>query len=111
MFSIASRPLSLLPRPLLPRLSQVLHARRFFIFISWGTDFILLVLGQGAFGVVQLLEDPSTHDLIAVKFFDSETTKASDRSSAFFREIDALVFLTHPCVLRIAGYCLSPLDT
>jgi hypothetical protein len=49
------------------------------------------VLGRGAFGVVQLLEDPSAHDLIAVKLFDSETTQASDRSSAFFREIDALV--------------------
>jgi hypothetical protein len=39
------------------------------------------------------LEDLSTHDLIAVKFFDSETTKASDRSSAFFRDIDALLYL------------------
>jgi serine/threonine protein kinase len=65
------------------------------------------VLGKGAFGVVKLLEDPSTHDQVAVKFFDSETTLASDRSSAFFREIDALVLLTHPCVLRIVGYCLA----
>jgi hypothetical protein len=65
------------------------------------------VLGKGVFGVVKLLEDPSTHHLIAVKFFDSETTLASDKSSAFFREIDALVLLTHPCILRIVGYCLA----
>jgi serine/threonine protein kinase len=65
------------------------------------------VLGKGAFGVVKLLEDPSRHDQIAVKFFNSETTQASDRSSAFFREIDALVLLTHPSVLRIVGYCLA----
>jgi hypothetical protein len=37
------------------------------------------------------LEDPSTHDLIAVKFFDSKAAQASDTSSAFSREIDALV--------------------
>jgi serine/threonine protein kinase len=61
----------------------------------------------GAFGVVKLLEDPSTCDQIAAQFFDSETAQASDRSSAFFREIDALVLLTHPCVLRIVGYCLA----
>jgi serine/threonine protein kinase len=65
------------------------------------------LIGKGAFGVVKLLEDASTHGQIAVKFFDSETPQASNRLSAFFREIDALDLLTHPCVLRIVGYCLE----
>jgi serine/threonine-protein kinase len=64
-------------------------------------------LGKGAFDVVKLVEDPSTHNQISVKFFDSETTRASDRSSAFFREIDVLVLLTYPCVLRLVWYCLA----
>jgi serine/threonine protein kinase len=67
----------------------------------------LRVLGRGAFGLVKLLEDPSTHDLIVVEFFDSETPQASDGSAAFFREVDALVLLVHPCVVRIVGYCLA----
>jgi serine/threonine protein kinase len=65
------------------------------------------VLGKGSTGVVKLLEDPSTHGLIAVKFFDSAVAQASDGSSAFFREIDALVLLAYPCVLWILGYCLA----
>ena len=56
---------------------------------------------------MKLLEDPSTDDLIAVKFFDSEVTQAADGSSTLFHEIDALVLLTHPCGLRIVGFCLA----
>jgi hypothetical protein len=48
------------------------------------------VIGKGAFGKVKLLEDPSAHELIAIKFSDSETPQARDRSAAFVREIDAL---------------------
>jgi serine/threonine protein kinase len=48
-----------------------------------------------------------THHLIAVKFFDTKATRASEGSSSFFREIDALFLLTHPCVLRIVGYFLE----
>jgi hypothetical protein len=40
------------------------------------------VLGKGAFGVAQLLEDASAHDLIAVKFFDSETRQIFDNRFA-----------------------------
>jgi hypothetical protein len=65
------------------------------------------VVGTGATGVVKLYEDPSTHELIAVRIFDSKATQGSDGSSGFFREIDALVLLVHPCVLRIVGYCLA----
>jgi serine/threonine protein kinase len=65
------------------------------------------VLGRGPFCVVKLFEDPSTGDLIAVKFFDSGVTQRSDESLAFFREIDALVLLLPPCVLQIVGYCLA----
>jgi hypothetical protein len=65
------------------------------------------VLGRGSTGVVKLLEDPSTRGLAAVKFFDSAAARASDGSSAFVREIDALVRLIHPCVVRIVGYCLA----
>jgi serine/threonine protein kinase len=54
-----------------------------------------------------LYEVPLTHDLIAVKFIDSEVTRASDGSSAFFRAINALVLRVHPCVLPIVGYCVS----
>jgi hypothetical protein len=42
-----------------------------------------------------------------VEFFESEATRASGTSSALFHEIDALVLLTHPCLLRIVGYCLA----
>jgi hypothetical protein len=65
------------------------------------------VLGKGAFSIVKLFEDSSTRDLIAVKIFDSEATQALSGSSAFFQEIDALIVLTHPCVLRIVEYCLA----
>jgi serine/threonine protein kinase len=62
---------------------------------------------MGATGVVKLFEDPSTQGLVAVKFFESKVTQVSDDSLAFFREIDALVVLTHPCVVQIVGYCLA----
>jgi serine/threonine protein kinase len=65
------------------------------------------VLGIGATGAVKLFEDPSTHNLITVKLFASNATQPSDGSSAFIREIEALVRLVHPCVLRIVGYCLA----
>jgi hypothetical protein len=46
-----------------------------------------------------LCEDRSPRGLIAVKFFDSAVTQASDGRSAFFREIDAPVRLIHPGVV------------
>jgi hypothetical protein len=64
-------------------------------------------IDPGAAGVVKLFEDPSIHGLIAAKFFDSDVTRLSGGSSAFVREIDRLVLVTHPCFLRIVGYCLA----
>jgi hypothetical protein len=38
-----------------------------------------------------LFEDPSTHDLTAVKFLASEVVRASDCSAAAFSEMDVLI--------------------
>jgi serine/threonine protein kinase len=54
-----------------------------------------------------LFDDLPTRDLVGVKFFDSETTPASDGCAAFCREIDALVLRIHPSVLRIVRHCLA----
>jgi hypothetical protein len=45
---------------------------------------------EGTFGFVELFENPSTHNLIAVKFIGWDV---SDGSSALFCEIDALSLL------------------
>jgi serine/threonine protein kinase len=60
------------------------------------------ILGEGAFGRVVLVEDPSTHELIAVKSFSSR----QDVTVAFFREVESLARLVHPCVLRLVGFSL-----
>jgi serine/threonine protein kinase len=57
--------------------------------------------------VVKLVEDPLTLDLIAVKFFEPDASQVSAASSAFFLEVDALVRLSHPCILRTVGYYLA----
>jgi serine/threonine protein kinase len=69
------------------------------------------VLGEGAFGKVELFEDPTTHNKIAIKFFNRAAGSGPRGSAIFFREIEALIQLTHPCVLRIVGYSLSTSDS
>jgi serine/threonine protein kinase len=64
-------------------------------------DFQRLQLVQTLGKSVGLFEDPSTHERIAVKSFGP----TSGLSSEFFRDTDELVRLSHPCVLRIVGYC------
>jgi serine/threonine protein kinase len=58
--------------------------------------------------VVKLLENRSRRNLIAAKFFTSHVTPVSEGSPAFFREVDALAQLVHPCVVQIVGYCPAP---
>jgi hypothetical protein len=54
------------------------------------------VPGDGSFGTVKLFEYPQTQDKIAIKFFNRAAG-----SDTFFREIEALIRLTHPCILWI----------
>jgi serine/threonine protein kinase len=61
-------------------------------------------LGKGAFGTVTLVEDPSTYDLIALKTFHEPS---EDIAMVFFREIESVIGLVHPCVVPIIGYCLA----
>jgi serine/threonine protein kinase len=65
------------------------------------------VLGEGAFGSVALVEDSSTGEKIALKSFRPPPTPGQSISAVFFREIESLIALSHPCVLRIIGYSLA----
>jgi serine/threonine protein kinase len=56
---------------------------------------------------VTLAEDPSTGQLIALKTFNLQEGGGLKVSDIFFREIDSLVRLTHPCVVPIVGYFLA----
>jgi serine/threonine protein kinase len=62
-------------------------------------------LGRGTFGVVDLVEDPLTHEEIALKSF-TRGDEGSDVTVPFTREVDMLIRLSHPCVIRIVGYSL-----
>jgi serine/threonine protein kinase len=59
-------------------------------------------LGRGTYGVVKLMRNPRTKNEYAVKVFNNCGTDVS-----FLREIDALIALTHPCVLPIRGLALA----
>jgi hypothetical protein len=61
-------------------------------------------LGEGSYGTVMLVEDESTHEQIAVKTFPEDD---QDTCRLFFREIEFLIRLGHPCVIRIVGYFLA----
>jgi hypothetical protein len=65
------------------------------------------VLGTSATRCGKLFEDSSTGGVMTVKSFNSEVMPASDGSSAFIRDIEALVQLVHPCVVRIVEYCIT----
>jgi hypothetical protein len=64
-------------------------------------------VGSGAFASVALENDRESDRECAVKLLyptDSEQT-------SFLREIEALVWLNHPCILRILGYSFPPVLT
>jgi serine/threonine protein kinase len=65
---------------------------------------VIRVLGEGSFGTVTLVSDPSTGSEIALKTFNAKP--GQDLSDVFFRELQSLVELAHPCVLQIVGYSL-----
>jgi serine/threonine protein kinase len=63
-------------------------------------------LGQGIFGVVNLVEDPITHERIVamtIKLSDSSESRSYDD---FVEEIEKLIGQVHPCVVEIVGYSL-----
>jgi serine/threonine-protein kinase ULK/ATG1 len=62
------------------------------------------ILGKGSCGTVTLVEDESTREQIALKIFPAG---GQDVSELFFREIELLIRLSHPCVVRIVGYFLA----
>jgi serine/threonine protein kinase len=69
------------------------------------------VTREGAFGTVKLFVDPTTRNKIAIKFFDRAAGSGPRGSDIFFSEVDALIQLTRPCVLRIVGHSLSTGDS
>jgi serine/threonine protein kinase len=79
---------------------------------AWIKDFRcmkeLAVLGDGKFGTVKLVEDPSTKKRIAVKFFKDEffEDQSHNATEKFMKEVELLVTLQHPCILPIVGYSL-----
>jgi serine/threonine protein kinase len=66
----------------------------------------LRILGSGGHGSVTLVEDTSTGEKIVLKSFGRGRTGEQDITETFFREIETLILLTHPCVVRIIGYSL-----
>jgi serine/threonine protein kinase len=78
---------------------------------DWIKDFHnmteIRVLGKGRFGIVKLVEDPTTKTQIAVKYFNKPDDIDLDHDAMFLREVELLVRLQHPCILQIIGYSLS----
>jgi serine/threonine protein kinase len=78
---------------------------------AWVTDFQMMrelrVLSEDAFRTVKLVEDPLKGDLVALKSFNLGTKMSPDTSANFFREIETLVRLPHPCLIPIVGYYLQ----
>jgi serine/threonine protein kinase len=64
-------------------------------------------LGEGAYGTVTLVEDPSTDDLIALKLFREPLASDAQTMTAFFREVESMICLRHPCVIPIVGYSID----
>jgi serine/threonine protein kinase len=58
------------------------------------------VIGRGASSAVKIATDPRTGRLIAVKMIFPEDYDQEH----FFREVEALMRLNHPCVCRILGW-------
>jgi serine/threonine protein kinase len=45
--------------------------------------------------------------MIPIKFFDRAAGSGPQASDTFLRKIEALIELTHFCVLQVVGFCLS----
>jgi serine/threonine protein kinase len=61
-------------------------------------------VGKDSYWTVILVEDKSTHEPIVLKSFLAGSEDASD---LFFREIEFLIRLNHPCVVHLVGYFLA----
>jgi TPR repeat protein len=61
-------------------------------------------LGRGTYGNVTLMKNGDRQ--YAVKDFLASGEAAADISISFLREVDALIRLSHPCVLQIRGIAL-----
>jgi serine/threonine protein kinase len=57
-------------------------------------------IGKGAYGTMKLMRDTSTQALIALK------TLGHQASDNFMNEVEMLMELCHPSILRIVGYSL-----
>jgi hypothetical protein len=64
------------------------------------------ILGKGALGTVKLMEDAGTKERFAVKFFNEPGGANPDFGANFMREVELMISLQHPCILRIVGYSL-----
>jgi hypothetical protein len=61
------------------------------------------VLGEGRFGVVQLLEKKYEHKQLAVKYIEFGADFECD---LLLREVAILASLNHPCIIRILGWSM-----
>jgi serine/threonine-protein kinase len=61
-------------------------------------------IGKGLCAKVTLIEDPNTHELIALKTYNSPPT--TDLSETFMTEANIVMACVHPCVTRVVGYGL-----
>jgi hypothetical protein len=61
-------------------------------------------IGRGLFGDAQLVEDPSTGKLFALKSIPLDPEGRGDMMRVFMREVEMLVRVIHPCVLPFVGY-------
>jgi serine/threonine-protein kinase len=59
------------------------------------------IIGRGGTSTVILMKDPNGIQTFAIKHFHSDIPE-----SAFMSELETLVKLNHPCILRIFGYVL-----
>jgi serine/threonine protein kinase len=64
-----------------------------------------VMIGTGGGSVVHLETNSETHEKTAVKMIFSHAYE----EYLFIREIETLIRLNHPCIVRILGYTLPPL--
>jgi serine/threonine protein kinase len=62
-------------------------------------------LGEGAYGTVTLVQEPWTREIIALESFQAGVEV--EEGSSFFREVESLIQLAHPCIVPIVGYSLK----
>jgi serine/threonine protein kinase len=64
-------------------------------------------IARGKFTQTFSATDPETHQVITLKLIPAHPFGRKTESRAFFREIEVLVAVTHPCVLSIVGWDLG----